>query len=159
MAQTSDNLPFDLPANANLCRFLKPRHTRAEIPPLAVPDQVENWHLKLGTHPDLIARLWHELPSRLPVDCRRILYAAPVLIHPATGIVFGFASGTHTYALRLPAAEHAEALLAGAARIAHYSGGQPSFDLDGIGPEWVFGKWLPGEEAWCLAAFTFASAG
>lgn len=156
MTLPADNLPLDLPANANLCRHLKPRHVRPEMPLLAVPDQVEHWHLKLGTHPDLIARLWDELPSKLPVDCRRILYAAPVLMHPATGIVFGFADGTHTYALRLPEAERAEAMRAGATRILHHAGDQPSFDLDEIGPAWVFCKWLPGEEAWCLAAFTFA---
>ncbi len=86
------------------------------------------------------------------------MYGAPVLMHPGSGVVFGFAGGTHTYALRLPAAERAAAMLAGATRIAHYSGGQPSFDLDEIGPEWVFCKWSPGEEAWCLAAFKFAGA-
>jgi hypothetical protein len=33
-----------------------------------------------------------------------------------------------------------------------------SFDLDDIGPEWVFCGWFQNEEAWCLAAFEFAGA-
>ena len=32
----------------------------------------------------------------------------------------------------------------------------PGLDLDELGPEWVFGGWLEGEEAWCLAAYRFA---
>jgi len=59
-------------------------------------------------------------------------------MHPATGIVFGYAGGTHTYALRLPERERAEAIRAGATRIKHYPGVQRSFDLDDFGPEWVF---------------------
>lgn len=66
------------------------------MPLLATPDQVEHWHLKLGTHPDLIDRLWVELQATLPADCRRIFYGTPVLMHPTTGIVFAFAGGTNT---------------------------------------------------------------
>lgn len=149
---------LDHPANAGLRRWCAPRHARPGIPPLATPNQVEHWHLKLGTHPDLIDRLWVELQANLLADCRMIFYGTPVLMHPVTGIVFGFAGGTHTCALRLPAPEYADALRAGATRIAHYSVGQPSFDLDTIGPEWVFGKWLASENGWCLAAYEFAGS-
>ena len=150
---------LELAVNAGVRRYCMPRHERPGMPALARPDEVAHWHLKLGTHPDLIARLWDELPATLPVDCRMIFYGTPVLMHPATGIVFGFAGGTHTYALRLPAPEHAAALRAGATRIAHYPAGQPSLDLESIGPEWVFGRWRADESAWCLAAFAFAGAG
>jgi hypothetical protein len=125
--------------------------------PLATPDQVVRPYESLGTHPDLVARLWDELQSALPLDCRVIFYGVPALMHPTTGIVFGFAGGTHTYALRLPGAIRAEAIVAGATRIKHYPVRQPSFDLDEIGPEWVFCGWFPGEDAWCLSAFEYAS--
>ena len=147
---------LDHPANANLRLHCEPRHVPERMPPLAMPDDVAQPYLSLGTHPDLVARLWDELQSRLPVDCRVIFYGSPALMHPTTGIVFGFAGGTHTYALRLPETELVEAIRAGATRIAHYPVKQPSFDLDDIGPEWVFCKWFPDEEAWCLAAFKHA---
>ena len=149
---------LDHPLNAGLRRHCEPRHQRPSMPPLTSPDQVVRPYETLGTHPDLVARLWDELASKLPVDCRVIFYGAPALMHPTTGILFGFAGGTHTYALRLPEPERAEAIRTGATRIKHYPGGQPSFDLDDIGPEWVVCGWFRGEEAWCLAAFERASA-
>ena len=148
--------PIDHPANAGLRRYREPRYQRPGMPPLTFPDQVVQPYFTLGTHPDLVARLWDELPARIPVDCRVIFYGGPALMHPTTGIVFGFAGGTHTYALRLPDAERAEAVRAGATRVKHYPGGQPSFALDEIGEEWVFCGWFRGEEAWCRAAFEFA---
>ena len=72
------------------------------MPPLASPDAFVRPHETLGTHPDLVGRLWDELPAELPVDCRVVFYGMPALMHPTTGIVLGFAGGTHTYALRLP---------------------------------------------------------
>lgn len=147
----------DHPANAGLRRYREPRHQHANVPLVALPDQVSRPYESLGTHPDLVARLWDELPSKLPVDCRVIFYGTPALMHPLTGIVFAFAGGTHTYALRLPEPERTQAIHAGATRVAHYPGSQPSFDLDDIGPEWVFCRWFRDEEAWCLAAFEFAA--
>jgi len=109
----------------------------------------------LGTHPDLVARLWDEITSLLPQDCRFVLFGTPALIHPDTGIVFGFAGGTHTYALRLPERIRHEALAAGATRLKAYPR-HPSLDLDSIGPEWVFCLWLKNEERWCLSAYELA---
>lgn len=58
--------------------------------------------------------------------------------------------------LSLPEKERTEALAAGATRFTKSPGSQPPFDLDVIGPEWVFGRWLKDEPAWCLAAHAFA---
>lgn len=149
---------LDLPANAGARRKFEPRYERSAVPPLAVPDQVEHWRLKLGTHPDLVARLWDELPAGLGIDCRVIVYGTPALMHPTTGVVFGFAFGAHAYAPRLPAPEHAAALLAGATRTAGLSGGKPGMDLADVGPEWVLCRWLKVEEAWRLAAYQAAGA-
>jgi hypothetical protein len=33
---------------------------------------------------------------------------------------------------------------------------RPGMDLDDLGPEWVFGGWLEGEDTRCLAAYRFA---
>lgn len=150
--------PLDHPANAGLRRHLEPRHDGARIPPLATPDQVARPCESLGTHPDLVARLWDELAAALPVEARVVFLGAPALMHPTTGVVFGFAGGTHTYALRIPDHLRAEAQSLGASRIKHYPGGQPSFDLEVIGPEWLFCGWFEDEAAWCLSAFEAAGA-
>jgi len=119
------------------------------------PEALERPYDTLGPNPDLVARLWDELGRVLPVDCRAIFYGGPALIHPETGIVFGFAGGTHTHALRLPETERRQALQVGALRVRHYPG-QPSFDLSEIGEEWVFCGWYRDEEAWCRAAYDYA---
>ena len=100
-------------------------------------------------------RLWDELGGALPFDCRAIFYGRPALIHPDTGIVFGFAGGTHTYALRLPPAVLSEALQAGTARVTRYPNGSV-LDLSAIGEEWVFCRWYKDEERWCRAAYAHA---
>jgi hypothetical protein len=88
----------------------------------------------------------------------------PVLVHPVTGVVFGYAGGSLTYALRLPAAERAEASAAGARTIHDYPAylelgvAASSLDLADFGPERVFGRWLKEEERWCRAAFDAAGS-
>ena len=110
----------------------------------------------LGSHPDLVARLWDGITTLLPDDCRFVLLGNPVLMHPVSEVVFGFAGGTHAYALRLPEPVREEAMANGATRI-HIYPGRPPFDLEVFGPEWVFCKWLEGEERWCLSAYEFAA--
>jgi hypothetical protein len=157
------------PANGGIVRYLeaKARSPRAvsvvaRARASAPPESIANPYYDLGTHPDLVERLWDELTVKLPARCRWIVYGTPVLVHPSSGIVFAFAGGTHTYALRLPTKEREEALRAGAKRLYEY----PAYpeldiqasrlDLDDIGEEWVFGGWFKGEEDWCLAAYRFA---
>ena len=125
------------PANAGLRRHREPGHQRPGLAALAFPEMVARPYESLGTHPDLVARLWDELGRALPADCRAIFYGGPALIHPESGIVFGFAGGTHTYALRLPEAERLQALRFGARRIMHYPRG-PAFDLSHIGTTGCF---------------------
>lgn len=149
---------LDHTANAGLRRYLEPRHQRRGVPPLCRPEDVPNAYYALGTHPDLVERIWEELARPLPVDCRVVFYGTPALMHPASGVVFAFAGGTHTYAMRLPPDVRAEATRAGATRVTHYPAGQPSFDLADVGEEWVFCAWFRDEEAWCLAAFEHAGA-
>jgi hypothetical protein len=127
------------------------------MPCLTSPEDVSHPYYTLGTHPDLVARLWDELGKVLPADCCAIFFGIPALIHPETGIVFGFAGGTHTYALRLPEAQRLEAIAIGAKRVKHYPR-HPSFDLDLIGEDWVFCSWYKDEEIWCRAAHKYASS-
>jgi hypothetical protein len=132
------------PVNAGLRSYLEPRHQRPNLAALAFPDELSRPYDSLGTHPDLVSRLWDELGKVLPTDCRAVFYGTPVLLRPDTAVVFAFAGGTHTYAFRLPELERLEAIGAGASRIKRYSIG-PSLDLDRIGSEWVLGGWYRGE--------------
>lgn len=126
------------------------------------PEDVRDAYLTLGGHPELVERLWDELPRDLPQDCRWVVYGTPALVHPNSGIVFAFGGGTHTYAFRLPPERHREARAAGATTVHDYPAypklGIPSsrLDLADIGPEWCFGGWHDGEHNWCLAAYAYA---
>ena len=156
------------PANTSVIRHLEARARSpraasvARASASASPESVANPYYDLGTHPDLVARLWDELTVKLPARCRWIVHGSPVLVHPSSGIIFAFAGGTHTYALRLPAREREEALRAGARRLYKYPAypeldvAASVLDLDDIGEEWVFGGWFTGEEDWCLAAYRYA---
>jgi len=144
------------PANAGFRRHREAGHPGVD--PVRSPEEVVRPYDSLGTHPDLVARLWDELAKGLPRECRLIFFGGPALVHPGTGILFGFAEGTHTYALRLPEPERLEAQRQGAARVVPH-GKRPSFDLNDIGSEWIFCRWYKEEETWCRAAYDFAGIG
>ncbi len=144
------------PANAALVRFFE-HYSKRDGPALQRADQVARPYDSLGTHPDLVARLWDELQAKLPDDCRVVFYGHPALMHPITQVVFGFVTGTHTYALRLPEPERAAAIQAAAKRVHEYPGRQRRLDLNEVGEEWVFCCWFRGEDEWCLAAYELAS--
>jgi hypothetical protein len=156
------------PANIGIVRYLQARALSprgvsvARAYASASPESVANPYYDLGTHPELVERLWDRLTVKLPADCRWIVYGTPVLVRPSSGLVFAFAGGSQTYALRLPAKEREAALHAGARRLHEYPAypaleiEASTLDLDDIGEEWVFGGWFEGEEDWCLAAYSFA---
>jgi hypothetical protein len=167
---SSDPVRFDHPANAKILAYLEdPAHRRSSAA-VAVerrslsPGQVADAYEGLGAHPDLLERLWDQLGARLPLDCRRVVHGAPVLVHPRSGVIFGYCGGSLTYALRLPENERQAAIAAGAQRAREYPaypalGVEASrLDLDLFGVEWVFGGWFAEEDAWCRAAFDYAGA-
>lgn len=151
------NPNFDHPANVAIVGYLRSIGSRRGSPASRFPEGLASGSPP-GTHPDLVARLWGELAAVLPVDCRWLVYGAPTLVCPASGVVFAFAGGTATYGFRLPPGLKAQALRAGAPVEQRYSDGTLLRAAD-IGADWVFGRWLPGEREWCLAAYNFAEAG
>ncbi len=108
----------------------------------------------LGTHPDLITRLW-ELDDQLPEQCRWVVYGGPALVHPKSGIVFGFAAGTLGYALRLPEPARGQADALGAKTVVRLRQKPPwdVWDLGKAGPEWRLGLWIAQEFEWCRLAY------
>ncbi len=111
----------------------------------------------LGTHPDLITRLW-DLDDTLPEKCRWVIYGQPALVHPRSGVVFGLAGGTLGYALRLPEASRREADALGAKTAIKMPFEAPwdVWDVSKAGPEWRFGLWSDREPEWCRAAYDWA---
>lgn len=152
---------FTHPANRQLVAYFQSHNERGhdrERDPASVKDP----YYTLGTHPEIVERLWDELGSTLPVRCRWILFGRPVLVHPSTGVVFGYAGGTLTYALRLPPPEREAAVKAGVGTVHEYPAypelnvAASGLDVADFGPEWVLGDWLADEPQWCLAAFAYA---
>jgi hypothetical protein len=126
-------------------------------PPLSQSlDEVADPWFGLGTHPDIISKLW-EMDDTLPQKCRWVFCGRPSLVHPNTGVVFAVAFGTIGIVLRLPP-EAIEA--AGSQLSAVFQSGKRlrAHDIGPAGPEWRFV--LPGAAAaqWCRAAYDFAGA-
>jgi hypothetical protein len=159
---------FDHPANRAVLSYLgAPERLRGSVSEAAFrkdcsPAEVSDPYYKLGTHPDLVARLWDELGKGLPADCRRVVFGTPALVRPDSGVVFGFAGGSHTYALRLPPGVRDAALTAGATTIHRYPAypelgiAASVLDLREVGGEWVFCGWHVAEPDWCAAAYEYA---
>jgi hypothetical protein len=158
---------FRHPANTGLLKMLKSEHPEIEEENAEKsPDTLRSYYEELETHPDVIRRIWDEVSIDLPEDCRWIVYQRPILCHPSTGVIFGWASGTPTYALRLPEKERTEALSAGAKTTWTYNDAwtknlAPEYNsvlnLSDWGIEWVFGRWDLDERRWCLAAYHAAA--
>jgi hypothetical protein len=121
-------------------------------PPSESPDNVNK--LGLGTHPDIIDRLW-EIGRSLPTDCCWVAYRQPVLAHSVTGIIFGLGFGTLGHALRLPPQTAVDAAAAGASQTFSYraAAGQKTFSLLEYGPDWWFGSGDLEGKLWALAAY------
>ena len=102
--------------------------------------------------------LWDKLQAKLPRRCHWVVYNNPVLVHPRTGLLFGFCGGTHTYALRLPDGVRQAAAKARPERVWRYPGGE-SLDLDTFGPEWIFGAFNTVEAEYTVAAYEAAGKG
>ncbi len=148
---------FNHPANQKLLRVLEKEQGLWKSKDPHLVDLFQ-----LGTHPELIEYLWHDLADKLPVNCQWVIYSRPVLVRFDSGIIFGCAGGTHTYGFRLSPDALEEALKVGAKRITHYPEyanlGIPasSFDIETFGPEWILGGFFKQEQGWCLSAFNFA---
>ena len=160
---------FKHPANKGILRYLASRQDEADLinyPPSQSPDKVDSPYMRLGTHPDVVTRLWDELTTHLPVSCAWVVYGKPVLVRPDTGIIFGMGSGVPTYALRLPEQERSEAPGLGAKTVWTYNDAwlkelgpehNTVLDLAIWGPDWVFGNRQADEPDWCLAAYHHAA--
>ena len=147
-------LPFQGPTyekNYEVFRYLYRRRPKRDVPDVAMPASVENPYSGCGAHPDIVERLWDEIGTALPTDCRCLIFGTPALAHVQAGHVLAISSGT-AYALCLPGLLAATALKSGAKTRETFLDG----DLDlcrSLGEDWVFGSWKSEEVEWCKKAY------
>ena len=160
------NVRFDHAENQGILNYLgKRRHKRhASIDKAEIsfsPDTFKDPYMQFGAHPDLVSHFWDDITQDIPEECAWFVYDTHVLVHPVSGIVFGYCGGTHTYAFRLPANIHAGAIERGAETVRKHSSGclgigASKEDLTKIGADWVFGRFFDEEKVWCVHAYTYA---
>jgi hypothetical protein len=139
-----------LPTNGGVLGYLRRRNERG-LPLCAAPDEVGyDPYLSLGSHPDVVERVWKELGAGLPDEARCVVLGTPGLA--ASGLVLAVALGT-SYALRLPDDEVAGALESGSVQRHRYGRFGPTLDVEKtFGPSWVFGTFDEREPSWVVAA-------
>ena len=138
------------PANALPLAYLQRRGAHAPL--LAPPDSSPRPYDGLGSHPDVVARVWDGLGRALPEDCRWIVCGTPALVQPASGMLLALALGTQ-YSLRLPGGLAAEATGRGWKTVTTWAGGSQLDTRLELGAEWVFGNYTDEELAWVRQAF------
>lgn len=144
---------ISIPQNERVLAYYSPRLEK--FPLLAAPDSVPQPYLTLGSHPDIVARIWDEL-GRTLLGGRWIVSGTPGLVQPDTGVILAFACGTQ-YCLRLSGAQRAAALQAGAKTLTKWSNGEVLDAQQTFGEDWLFWAWLPQEEQWLLTQQQWAA--
>jgi hypothetical protein len=142
---------IDRPENANALRYLA--HGRDEADAYSGPPPADVDRRHLGTHPDIVERLWDALNAALPADARWLVFDGPALVHPASGVILATAIGTQ-YALRLLPEHLATAVAAGSELLHVFRTVRTTLDLPAtFGADWVFGRFDDREASWLRASY------
>src|SRR5689334_7613270 len=104
-----------------------------------------------GSHPDIVERVWDQIGSTLPMDCRCLVCGTPALLQPVSGIVLAFCLGT-AYCVRLPSGLLEEAIKNGAKTSTKWSNGTVLDATKTFGSDWIFGGWKK-EDEWCRKTY------
>lgn len=136
--------------NGQVLQYLRKRDKTE--PYFALPESVADPYMHQGSHPDVVERVWNQLGSSLPADCRYIVCGTPALVHPKTGTILAFCNGTG-YCLRLIPALVTEAIELGAKTYIKWSYGHDLDTKRDLGADWVIGHWLKDEINWCNATY------
>jgi hypothetical protein len=139
------------PLNQKVLAYLSPRYP--DLPLTLLPQESErDPYMHLGSHPDIVERIWKGIGSKLESDCRLIVCGTPALVQPETGIILAFALGTQ-YCLHIPNPLMGTALAAGAKTTTKWSNGLVTDAAKKFGEDWIFGAWLEEEIEWCREAY------
>ena len=147
---------FGHPANTAILRYLAANTGRNNAPLEEAPGAFDKtFYDELGTHPDLVYLLWHQISAKLPVECRWVVFARPILVHPTTGVIFAFAGGTSYCGFRLPPLMYP---VVSEAKSKWLQGKAPNSrtNLDELGEEWSSFFWLNDLENFGLLAYQYA---
>jgi hypothetical protein len=139
------------PSNNKVVAYLSNRNPDAALI-LSPEESTRDPYMHLGSHPDIVERLWKGIGTELDADCRLIVCGTPALVQPATGIILAIALGTQ-YCLHLPVSLIKTALAAGASTTTKWSSGRVTNAASEFGEGWIFGKWLKDEIGWCRESY------
>lgn len=110
-------------------------------------DSTHDPYIELGSHPDIVERVWDELGTTISPESRQIVCDNPALVHPSTGVLFAPTLGTR-YVLKLTPEIAKQAKRDGFRTIHTWSDGR-SIDIEAeLGLGWIFGQWSPLEPSW-----------
>jgi hypothetical protein len=125
--------------------------------PEYAPEDANLYHL--GTHPDLVEMLWNKVTADVPMSCAHVVYGRPALVHPANGVIFGFAGGTSILALRLPL-EVRESIIGQGLGMAEHEYPKSVWHALDFGDDWVFIKLYAGSHfaAWGKESYDYAES-
>ena len=144
-------MPLRQPKNQGVLRYLEGRQP-AKKRPAEVRKPTDKDYMESGAHPEIVERLWDQLGARLSIDCRRVIWGSPALLHPTTGLIFALALGT-SYAIRLAKKTRQHGLPHGVSTETTWSGGERMNIQTEFGEDWIFGSWNKMEEAWVEEVF------
>lgn len=134
--------------NAGVLAYFGRRNER-QLPLCALPADTPDPYLALGSHPDIVERIWLELAPHN--DWRVVVLGTPAVVDPETGLVLAVAFGT-SYWLRLTPDDLAVALATGFTQTYRYGLAKEDFDAaETFGPTWAHGRWDEREPEWVLA--------
>jgi hypothetical protein len=125
-------------------------YLRKEAPLIASPESVRDAYYQLGSHPDIVERVWDQLGRLLPCATRCLVYGTPVLVHKSSGIIIAICNGTQ-YNLRITTTSQTEARERGLKTKVRWSTGQEMDAMLVLGEDWLFGAWEKEEISWCQA--------
>lgn len=149
-----DPVDFSHPANQDILDYLKSHWPDSD--PSRSPDDVDRY--ELGVHPDSVEYFWDTITQKLPDRCAWVVYGRPVLVHPASGVIFGIVRGSYTTALRLPEADRQAAF-----QVERY-GRQYDFPTTTIyasetGEDWALVNTFDARTVgWCRSAYDYAAS-
>ena len=139
------------PSNKMVVAYLSNRNPEAALT-LLPEESTRDPYMHLGSHPDIVERVWKGIGAELDTDCRLIVCGTPALVQPVTGIILAIALGTQ-YCLHLSDPLFKTALAAGASTTRKWSGRRVTNIADEFGAGWIFGKWLKEEIGWCRESY------
>jgi hypothetical protein len=127
-------IAFDSPHNAKVLAYLASGMKTEGLTSVSRGEYEKESSYYAWTHPDLSDQFWSQASALK--SSQWALYQHAVLVHPESGILFGFVRGTSTLALRLPPKELEEAF--GDPDYGRKVDYKPQMRASEIGDDWAF---------------------